>query len=78
MKLKTPVLVGILLLVLGVAAVAYEGVTSYAHRDAVVDGAVPATAAHDAAMPLSPVLGLAAMAAGAVLVKIGTRKRPLF
>lgn len=61
--MKTPVLIGILLLMLGVAAFVYEGVT------------YESGAGH---LPLTPVLGVTALAAGTVLVIIGKRKRPLF
>jgi uncharacterized membrane protein HdeD (DUF308 family) len=60
---KKPVLIGILLLALGVAAFAYEGVT------------YQPGAGH---LPLTPVLGVAALVAGTVLVIVGKRKRPVF
>ena len=61
--MKKPVVIGILLLVLGVGAFAYEGLT------------FRAGSGH---LPLSPVLGFAALAAGTILVIIGKRKRPVF
>ena len=62
--MKKPLVVGILFLFLGVAAFAYEGV----HH---VSGSA-------SALPLSPVLGGIALAAGVVLMIIGLRKRPIF
>jgi len=59
---KKPVIIGILLLLLGVAAFVYEGVT------------YEPGSGH---LPLSPVLGVTALAAGTVLVIVGKRKRPL-
>jgi hypothetical protein len=61
--MKKPVVIGILFLLLGVIAFAYEGITYK-----------PGTS-H---LPLSPVLGIAAFAVGAVLVIVGRRKRPVF
>ena len=61
--MKKPILIGILLLVLGVAVFAYEGVTRKPGTDQ---------------WPLSPVIGFTALAAGTVLVIIGRRKRPMY
>jgi hypothetical protein len=76
--MKTPLLIGILLLVLGVGALAYEGVR-YTSRDTVVDaGPIKVTAEREHTLPLSPMLGVAALAAGTVLVIVSMRKRPVF
>ena len=75
--MKTPVLIGILLLVLGIVALVYQGV-SYKSRDTIIDvGPIKATAEREHTLPLSPVLGVTAVAAGAVLVIVGMRKRPV-
>jgi hypothetical protein len=51
-------LLGMLLIVLGVAALAYQGVT-YTSRDTVVDvGPLHATADRQRTVPLPPVLGI--------------------
>ncbi len=76
--MKTPVLVGILLLVVGVFALVYQGV-NYKSRDTVIDiGPIKATAEREHTLPLSPLLGVTALAAGTVLVIVGMRKRPVF
>ena len=76
--MKAPVLIGILLLVLGVVALVYQGV-SYKSHDTIIDvGPIKATAEREHTLPLSPVLGVTAVAAGAVLVIVGMRKRPVF
>ena len=66
---------GIILIVLGVAALAYQGVT-YTTRETVIDlGPVQATAERQKTVPLPPVLGIAAVAGGVVLLVVGMRKR---
>lgn len=76
--MKTPVLVGVLLLALGIGVFAYQGVT-YKSRDTVVDvGPIKATVERERTLPLSPMLGVTALIAGTVLVIIGLRKRPVF
>jgi hypothetical protein len=66
---------GIILIVLGVAALAYQGVT-YTTRETVLDiGPVQATAERQKTVPLPPVLGIAAVAGGVGLLIVGMRKR---
>ena len=65
---------GVLLVVLGLAALAYQGF-SYTTRETVLDiGPIKATADRERSVNLPPVLGLAAVAAGVVLVVVGVRK----
>lgn len=67
-------LVGVVLIVAGLAALVYQGIT-YTSRETVVDiGPIHATAERQRTLPLPPVFGLAAVAAGAVLVVTGGRK----
>jgi hypothetical protein len=66
---------GIILIVLGVAALAYQGVT-YTTRETVLDiGPVQATAERQKTVPLPPVLGIAAVVGGVALLIVGMRKR---
>jgi len=68
-------IIGLVLIVLGLAALAYQGVT-YTSRERVLDiGPIHATAERDKTVPLPPVLGIVAVAAGVVLVVAGVRKR---
>ena len=67
-------IIGVVLLLLGVAALAYQGFT-YTSRETVVDiGPVHATADHQKTVPIPPVLGLAAVAGGVALLVVGMRK----
>lgn len=72
--MRTTAIVGVLLIALGLAALAYQGIT-YTTRETVVDiGPVHATADRQKTLPLPPVLGIAAVAGGVVLLLAGIRK----
>jgi hypothetical protein len=67
-------LVGILLIVLGVLALAYQGIT-YTHREKIVDiGPIHATEDKQENIPLPPVVGGLALVAGVGLLVVGARK----
>jgi len=73
--MKPNALAGVLLIVLGLAALAYQGIT-YTSRDTVVDiGPLHATAERQHTLPLSPLLGIAAVAGGAILLYVGARRQ---
>ena len=68
-------IVGVILVVLGVLALAYQGIT-YTSRTTVIDvGPLHATADREKTVPLPPVLGIVAVAGGAALLVAGARKR---
>jgi hypothetical protein len=68
-------IVGILLIVLGVVALAYGGF-SYTRREKIVDlGPIQATAETQETVPLPPILGGLALAGGIVLLIAGSRKK---
>src|SRR5947209_5561146 len=68
-------LIGILLIVFGVIALAAGGL-SYTKRDKIIDlGPIQATTEHQKTIPLSPIVGIAAVAGGVVLVVAGARTR---
>jgi membrane-bound ClpP family serine protease len=65
---------GTVLLVLGLAALTYQGIT-YTSRETIVDlGPIHATAERQRTVPLPPIFGVAAVAAGVVLLVTGVRK----
>jgi uncharacterized membrane protein YidH (DUF202 family) len=67
-------ILGILLIVLGVVALAYGGI-SYTRKEKVVDiGPIEATADRHETIPLPPVLGGLALAGGVALLVLGGRK----
>jgi uncharacterized membrane protein len=64
-------LIGILLVVLGALALAYQGIT-YTHREKVLDiGPIHATKDTEEQIPLPPVLGGLALVGGIVLLVTG-------
>ena len=67
-------IVGVVLIVLGVAALAYQGVT-YTKRDTVVDiGPLHATADHQKTVPIPPIIGGVAVVGGLLLLVAGMRR----
>jgi hypothetical protein len=72
--MKAATVLGIALIVLGVLALAYQGIT-YTTREKVVDlGPLKITADKEKSIPLPPILGALALAGGVVLVIVGVRK----
>ena len=72
--MKPATIVGIALIVLGVLALAYQGIT-YTTREKVVDiGPLKITADKEKIIPLPPILGALALTGGIVLVIVGTRR----
>ena len=73
--MKATTIVGIVLIVLGVFALAYQGIT-YTRTEKVVDlGPLKVEAQREKTIPLPPVLGGVAVAAGVVLLIVGSRSR---
>jgi uncharacterized membrane protein len=74
MRINPITLVGIALIVLGIVAFAYQGIT-YTSREKVIDiGPIQATAETQKTIPLSPLLGGLALVGGIVLVVVGAKK----
>jgi hypothetical protein len=72
--MKAITAIGIGLLVIGVVALVYQGVT-YTTREKVLEvGPVEVTTERRKTIPLPPVLGGIALAGGIVLVIMGTRR----
>jgi hypothetical protein len=66
---------GIVLIVLGVIALAYGGI-SYTREEKVLDiGPIEATAERRETIPLPPILGAAAIVGGIVMLVMSGRKR---
>ena len=67
-------LVGVALIILGVLALAYQGIT-YTTREKVIDlGPLQASVDKKKSIPLPPIVGALALAGGVVMVFIGSRK----
>ncbi len=71
--MKPLMLIGILLIALGVVALAYEGIT-YTRSKTVVDlGPIQARVEERRTIPLPPILGAVALAGGIALIVVGAR-----
>ena len=75
--MKTATLAGIVLLVLGVLSLAYQGITWTTHKKVLDVGPIQATEAEQHTLPLPPVLGRLALMGGVVLLAVGTRNESL-
>jgi uncharacterized membrane protein len=73
--MRNPItLLGIALVLLGIVAFVYQGIT-YTSREKIIDiGPIQATADTKKTIPLSPLLGGLALVGGIVLVVVGAKK----
>ncbi len=68
-------LIGVMLIVFGIVALAIGGIR-YTKREKVLDiGPIQATAERHETIPLSPIVGVASLVGGIVLVVAGSRTR---
>jgi hypothetical protein len=71
--MKTAALIGIVLIVLGVISLAYQGITYTTHKKVLDIGPLHATEEQHKTIPLPPLLGAIALMGGVVLV-VAARK----
>jgi hypothetical protein len=73
MRINPITIVGIVLIVLGIVAFTYQGIT-YTSREKIIDiGPFQATADTQKTIPLFPLVGGLALAGGIVLVVVGAK-----
>jgi len=73
-KMKSSALIGIALIVLGLAALAYQQI-NYTSRETVIDvGPIHATADRQRTLALPPIVGGVAVVGGVLLLVVGLRK----
>jgi hypothetical protein len=73
--MKPIAILGVVLIVVGLAALAYQGI-SYTRRETLLDlGPLHATAERQRTVPLPPVVGIVGVLAGVALIVTGVRKR---
>ena len=73
--MKAATIIGIVLIILGIVALAYRGIT-YTQREKIVDiGPLQATADREKTIPLPPILGGLSLFGGIVLVIVGSKSR---
>ena len=72
--MRPNIIIAIILLALGIAAFAYQGIT-YTTRENVVNlGPLQVSAEKTKTIPLPPILGAIALVGGIVLLVVGRRK----
>ena len=72
--MKPIMLVGVALIILGVVALAYQGIT-YTTREKIIDiGPLKASVDKEKSIPLPPIVGGLALAGGVILVIMGARR----
>ena len=75
--MRPKIIIAIILIALGIAALAYQGI-SYTTREKVVDiGPIQMTAEKTKTIPLPPILGAIALVGGIVLLVVGNGKSKL-
>lgn len=75
--MKTATLAGLVLLLLGVISLAYQGITYTTHKKVVDIGPIQATKEEKQTIPLPPILGGLALAGGVVLLLVGAKRGAL-
>jgi hypothetical protein len=72
--MKAILMIGVVLIVIGIVALAYQGIT-YTTKEKVIDiGPLKVEAEKEKTVPLPPVLGALALGSGVVLVIVGARR----
>ncbi len=72
--MKTYTVIGIILIVIGIFAFAYQGI-SYTSREKVVDlGPIQMTAEKTRTLPLPPIVGAISLVGGIALLVVGKKK----
>ena len=72
--MKITTLLGIALIVLGVIALVYQGITYTTSEKVVELGPLKAEVERQKTIPLPPVLGVIALAGGILLIVVGARR----
>jgi hypothetical protein len=72
--MKALTVVGVILIVIGIVALAYQGIT-YTTSEKVVDlGPLKVEAQREKTVPVPPIAGAAALVAGIILVVVSVRR----
>jgi hypothetical protein len=67
-------LIGIILIVVGIVSLAYQGITYTTHKKVLDLGPLQATEAEHHTIPLPPILGAIALIGGVVVLVAGSKK----
>jgi drug/metabolite transporter (DMT)-like permease len=71
MNAKT--VIGIVLIVIGILSLGYQGITYTTHKKVVDIGPIEATKKEDKTIPLPPIVGILALAGGVVVLAVDRR-----
>jgi hypothetical protein len=72
--MKTNTIIAVILIVLGIAALAYQGITYTTHESVVDIGPLKMTSEKSRTLPLPPIVGAIALAGGIALLVVGRKK----
>jgi hypothetical protein len=73
-EMKHFAVLGLILVILGVLALAYQGITYTKHKEIIDIGPIHATEDKTKTIPLPPVIGAAAAVGGAILIVVGSKR----
>ncbi len=74
MRMNSTMLIGVVLIVIGMIGLAYQGIT-YTSREKILDvGPIEATAEKQKTIPVPPILGGVALVGGLLMVFAGAKK----
>ncbi len=71
--MRTAPLIGIILIVLGIVSLAYQGITYTTHKKVLDIGPIQATEEEHHTIPLPPILGALALIGGVVVLVAGRK-----
>jgi hypothetical protein len=71
--MKTVPMIGLILVILGVLALAYQGITYTTHKKVLDIGPIQATETEHKTIPLPPIVGGIALVGGIVLLVSGSK-----
>jgi hypothetical protein len=72
--MRTNTIIAVILIVLGIAALAYQGITYTTHESVVDIGPLKVTSEKSRTLPLPPIVGAIALAGGIALLVVGRKK----
>jgi hypothetical protein len=72
--MKGAVLAGVVLVILGCAALVYQGFTYTTHKTVFKLGSIEASKRENHSVPLPPILGVVSILGGLALVYVGSKK----
>lgn len=73
--MKVATIVGIILIVIGVIALAYEGISYTVGEEVFELGPIRIEAQEERVVPLPPILGILSLIGGIVLVAVGSKRQ---